>query len=65
MATENLNTYSLSPAIAASLRVPPINYLNDVVPGEVLSRVTGQPENDTPLTDIDALLKNRLIGGGH
>lgn len=62
MATQNLNTYSLCSTVAASLRVPAINYANDVVPGDVLSQVTGQKENDTPLSEIDELLKNRLMG---
>lgn len=62
MATQDINTYTLSPAIAASLRVPPINYKNGVVPGDVLSRVTGQTEKDTPVDEIDNLLKKRLSG---
>lgn len=63
MATENLNTYTLSPTIAASLRVPRINYPNDVVPGDVLSRVTGHPEVDTHISELDALLNKRLASG--
>lgn len=63
MAIENLTTYSLSPTVAASLRVPAIHYENDVVPGHVLARVTGQPEDDTPLAEIDALLQKRLSAG--
>ncbi len=63
MATKNLTTtYSLSPAVAASLRVPPIQYENDVVPGHVIALVTGQQEEDTPLSQIDELLRKRLIG---
>lgn len=62
MATGNINTYTLPPAIAASLRVPPINYENGVVPGEVLSMVTGHQEEDTHLSEIDNLLKKRLLG---
>jgi hypothetical protein len=63
MATANFSTYTLSPAVAASLRVPPIQYENDVVPGHVLSRVTGQHEEDTPVSEIDELLAKRLMGG--
>lgn len=63
MATENLNTYTLCPIVAASLRVPPINYENGVVPGDVLSRVTGHLEVDTHISELDALLNKRLIGG--
>lgn len=62
MATENLNTYTLCPMIAASLRVPPIRYENDVIPGDVLSKVTGQPESDTPISELDELLTKRLFG---
>lgn len=64
MATQHLNThvYTLNPAVAASLRVPPIHYENNVIPGDVLSRVTGYPETDTPLSELDELLTKRITG---
>lgn len=62
MATQNHTSYNLSAADAAALRVPPINYPNGLVPGHVLSKVTGHQEEDTPLNEVDNLLKKRLLG---
>ena len=61
MATQNHTSYALSPAAAAALRVPPIYYKNGVIPGDVISKMTGCKEEDTPISEIDKLLKNRLL----
>lgn len=62
MATQNHTSYTLSASDAAALRVPPIQYENGVVPGEIMSKVTGLSEEDTPLSEVDNLLKKRLLG---
>lgn len=63
MATQHLNThvYTLNPAVAASLRVPPIHYPGDIVPGTVINKVMGcDNAPDTAICDLDALLEKLL-----
>lgn len=63
MATQNHNThvYSLSSAHAAALRVPPIYYPGDIVPGTVINKVMGcNNAPDTPICSLDALLEKIL-----
>lgn len=64
MANENCSTYQLSPELAASLRVPPIQYPRGIVPRATIARCVPPfilnkfPRllADTPLTTVLALL---------
>lgn len=63
MATQHHNThvYSLDSAHAAALRVPPIQYPGDIVPGAVINQVMGcDNAPDTPICELDALLETIL-----